>query len=249
MLHFPMCMWWRETKNVGDRFCGVSLHVGLNAEPVHFDQPAEDTRGRMVIVGGGGMLYPPMQHLFKRLFDSKPACVVVWGIGTNTHDVAAAPYPDWLKRCDLVGLRDADSPYDWAPCASCMSPLFDNPPPPTRPVVVYRHYERKAFPAVPDAPVMLNNVTTMDEAVAFLASGETIVTDSYHGAYWGALLGRRVALTAKWSTKFHRMPYPPGRSLGDATAYPDALRESREATARFADKVRALLRSRAHANR
>ena len=43
----------------------------------------------------------------------------------------------------------------------------------------------------------------------FVGSGAKVVTNSYHGAYWAMLLGRKVVLAAPYSSKFHHYRHPP----------------------------------------
>ena len=47
-----------------------------------------------------------------------------------------------------------------------------------------------------------------DKVIEFLGSANTVVTDSYHGAYWAQLLGKNVQV-ASWSVKFNHMKYQP----------------------------------------
>jgi len=58
-------------------------------------------------------------------------------------------------------------------------------------------------------PHMTNLAGDMEEVIAFLASGEVVVTSSYHGAYWARLLGRKVALLPRGSKFWHLPPAPP----------------------------------------
>ena len=57
-------------------------------------------------------------------------------------------------------------------------------------------------------PVMKNNKMNFEDVIAFLGSAETVVTDSYHGAYWAQLLGKNVHV-ASWSVKFDHMKHQP----------------------------------------
>lgn len=46
------------------------------------------------------------------------------------------------------------------------------------------------------------------EVIDFIASGETIVTSSYHGVYWAQLLGRRV-ICLPYNDKFETFQHRP----------------------------------------
>jgi len=39
-----------------------------------------------------------------------------------------------------------------------------------------------------------------------LGSGETIITNSFHGAYWALLMGRKVLIYVPWCSKFVTFP-------------------------------------------
>jgi hypothetical protein len=46
----------------------------------------------------------------------------------------------------------------------------------------------------------------MSAVVDFLASGREIVTSTFHGAYWGYLLNRKVTIPSKWASRFYSLP-------------------------------------------
>jgi hypothetical protein len=90
-----------------------------------------------------------------------------------------------------------------------------------------------------------NDSGDLDGALAFLASGETIITSTYHGAYWGLMLGRRV-IVVPWATKFlgFRHPVTLCHELVDlqgclkrVQAFPEALDECRAANVAHAERV------------
>ena len=54
---------------------------------------------------------------------------------------------------------------------------------------------------------MGNGSGDLNGALAFLASGETVITSTYHGAYWGLMLGRKV-IVVPWATKFLGFRHP-----------------------------------------
>jgi hypothetical protein len=90
-----------------------------------------------------------------------------------------------------------------------MHPAFDAEYDIEHPVVFYLHDAKTPQDAYPNTePFKTNSDPDIESVIRFLASGETIVTNSYHGAYWGLLLGRKVISTA-WSIKFHYFRYPP----------------------------------------
>ncbi len=236
----------RRTSNVGDRKCAPMDYFSFpfavrrlcikQVERVNF-------RGDIVVLGGGGILYPRphLEHLYR-------SCehVILWGSGYNTKDgsVREADHA-YTHGAVLAGVRDYGVPdTDWVPCASCMDTAFDADYPVEHEVVLYRHGHRSLDAG--DLPQMTNYNVRFREVVRFLGSGETVLTNSYHGVYWSVLLGRKVILLAPFSSKFHTMrhqvavcQYPSEwrRFLDMARAYPEALAECREANRRHHERV------------
>jgi len=63
----------------------------------------------------------------------------------------------------------------------------------------------------------------MADAIAFLASGATVVTNSYHGTYWAMCLGRRV-LCAPFNQKFQFFRENPVMAAPDS--WPEQVRNA-----------------------
>jgi hypothetical protein len=214
-----------------------------------------------VLLGGGGLLArdsfaPSMEYITEHTKGS----LIGWGIGHNSYAAPNSPlsYPDYLRRFTLLGVRDDQQGWPYVPCVSCMSPLFDHVSEIHHEAVVYRHGKRPWLLEVdPGIPMMENTAftvqpadgeTAMDAAfrrtIDFLSSAEIVLTNSYHGMYWGILLAKKV-LAVPFSTKFYGAKYKvPFLEFEDwrarvheAEAYPDALEECRELNRRFYGKV------------
>lgn len=221
--------------------------------------PPPDARGEHVVLGGGGLIAKSFHESMAALAARRSAMLslVAWGIGESEHVdrrgglVApyAGPLPEYMRAFDLIGLRDVgglhDSRVEWAPCVSCMSPLFDQPRIATREAVIYEH---KRIPIPIDGlERMTNDGGDMAPKLDFLASAEIVITNSYHGAYWATLLGRRVIAVPNMS-KMYRFRHAPiicapdawRRYASLAQSYADALDECRAASRAFYRKVAAL---------
>jgi hypothetical protein len=175
-----------------------------------------------IIVGGGGLLFTRFFRAFQQLKSLFPqAFLIAWGIGQQIYEqtmdrekiLQDFPYADYLERFNIIGIRDyglaheAHSPrIEWVPCASCLHPLFDVPREIKHPYVVFSHQKFQLnFPAFPR---MTHDCQDFKAVLDFLGSGEIILTSSYHGAYWGTLLGRKV-LAFPFSTKFQTLKHSP----------------------------------------
>jgi hypothetical protein len=169
-------------------------------------------RGSLVVIGGGGLISP--QKGFKKIrWLLKHRTCVIWGAGENwVIDVKAGylpqadiPLPSYLKRARLLGLRDYTGIYNHVPCASCMHEAFNRDYEIERRIGFYCH-KRIDLPAN-GHEMTTNDGNDLEEKLAFLGGCEYVVTNSYHGAYWAALLGRRVACIP-FGSKFYRLNAP-----------------------------------------
>lgn len=234
-------------RNVGDKNCSPLQYFAFPGATV-----AADVRGLLgatpsdesieaVILGGGTMA----RWIPKGQFPAD-AKLIAWSVGytqrellqrhTDTYHAAAA------HLCGLYGNRDWGSDVgEYVPCVSCMHPAFDEDYEVQHELVFYGHEILSPFHGVP-GPRLTNAEESMSRAIAFLGSGATIVTSSFHGAYWGILLGRRVVVVPFGSKFYHlRWPVPLVQDwregLSQATAFPDALEESRALNEVFYDRV------------
>lgn len=227
-----------------------------------------------VIVGGGGLLDEWFQPSFQTIRQSKAASLTAWGPGQQLDrgpwfkQHHAFNYPDYLSGFSLIGIRDYEYGYPWVPCASCMHPLFDKPREIKHDFVVFSHKSRPI--PISGFPELNNETNNLEEVLEFLSSGETIITSSYHGAYWGTLLNRKV-LAFPFNSKFFTFRHQPAiypsiwkrkRSIlglgassgyalemvkgwrflaGTARNYPGALAECRAANEVFHDQFMSFL--------
>ena len=250
-----------DQKNVGDMNSRPDLYFKwlnptkiVDIEDSNFSQIAREFENSTIVVGGGGLLFegsfPEIYgRNFSSLYQSSRKLLVAWGIGHNNHGGENIRLPD-LDMYDIAGIRGG-SKYHWVPCSSCLSPILDEEYPINHDVVFFRH-KFHPFPEITTdggIPTMDNSENNINEAIRFIASGETVLTNSYHGAYWGILLGRKVVIIDPFSTKFQGLKWKVPvisasnwqSALSETRIYPEALNESREANNNFADLVRNLL--------
>ena len=152
----------------------------------------------------------------------------VWGAGFNsliTEDSQSPEYPTGLLNFKLVGLRDVftNMKHQWVPCASCMHPTLRKKHTIKNKVIWFEHKKQliKDFGDDP-IPRFVNSGSNIEQTIELLGSAETILTNSYHGAYWGTLLGKKVIVIGQWSNKFLLMKHPP-RFLGKKENWKDVV--------------------------
>lgn len=268
-----------KTSNIGDLRCapyryfpdllGESVFDILGFRRANEQDPARRIAfreafdaARVVVIGGGGLFEipffaPALAFLAEhRRPDQK---FIAWGAGHNAGKIG-----DWrrLKQeftfpsdlFSLVGVRDYGYAIPWVPCASCMSADFDRPTTPRREVGLYVHSGTMQNPnfkrRLPENIDILSNSASFEEAIAFLAESEMVLTDSFHGAYWATLLGRKVIAfpsSSKFYSLRHKVPlcspddWEAMRPL--AGVYPEALEQSRVANRAFAERVADMIKS------
>lgn len=234
------------SRNIGDSASAPTLYFEFEIPSIRIAHGASVPAKPTLVIFGGGAL--PGKTNFQKIPE---APTVLWGAGFTDKRLLPFKYNEsHVSGLDLVGLRDKiDSlPLDWVPCPSCMSPLFNQTYKTKYPVVIYDN-PRKLPLASGAIPHMSNVQGSMAKAVDFIASGETVVTSSYHGMYWAMLLGRKVVVLP-FGAKFFGLRMPILFStpklwtyhLPLARAYPGFLQKCRAANQEFAKKVRFLLR-------
>lgn len=241
-----------KTTNLGDLVSRPHLYFDLgNVTSADIRVSMQQLpKADLFVAGGGGIMH-------KMPVPKTPAKRVVWGVGWTIR-----PLPANLRKLpqgyDLIGSRDfGQAGAEYVPCASCMSPLFDQQYNIEHEAVLYVNYRESSstnervrhvfMPDIKGLPVMGNGVS-FPEAVRFLGQADTIVTTSYHGAYWGTLLGRKVVIVNPYSTKFLFYKFQPPtcaaedwqRFTREARVFPEALADARRSNLAFYEKVRNL---------
>lgn len=238
------------TKNVGDRVCAPYLYFDFPKADI-FDLRSS-MPDRDVMIYGGGALRNELgkQH---ELFPN--SLKIAWGVGDTVHG-ATAPRPI-ADGFELYGSRDWNhSGAIYVPCPSCMSPLFDQKRRAEHEAVLFVNADpaiNHRYPVSIDGLPTMANETDFETVVRFLASGEIVVTNSYHGAYWATLLGRRVILCRPYSSKFFCYRFQPPIVRDDdwksakplASVFDDALSASRAANREFYGLVKTRIKTRA----
>lgn len=213
-----------KTDNVGDLVSSPMHYFDFGKNVVRFDLKMDlPPPADMYIYGGGGVVswMKSVRRKIRHNYRGHKAKHVAWGVGSINKGVKTSSLAPGKYR--LYGTRDLDTrtrEVALIPCASCMSSIFD-PEKDTQPeheVVAYFNHRpadmKRTQPNGKGLPVpelgkplpTMHNRSTLEESVRFLRSGSAIVTNSYHGAYWGLLLGRRVVIVNPDSSKFFNLP-------------------------------------------
>lgn len=170
----------------------------------------------------------------------------VWGAGHNSNtdiDFLRIKWPKALSGYKLIGIRDYHeaSRFPWVPCASCMHIALNKKYRIKNDIIWFEHKKQliRDFGNDP-IPRFINSGNNVEQTIELLGSANTILTNSYHGAYWGTLLNKRVIVVGgTWSSKFKWFKYKPfvldkkddwRNYLDEPFDYSDALDDCRVTT-------------------
>lgn len=194
--------------NVGDFSCCPLdyFDFGKDTKRVNVNFLSEKHNDDFVIIGGGGLIHTHTPKASLDYLNAKwafGARRVLWGVGHNVHDGTEFNYPDVLESFDLTGIRDNKSKYEYVPCVSCMNPLFYSDNYSINHKYVLFEHGGEVLPDFDSSiPKMKATECNMEDAIFHLASGHVVITNSYHGAYWGLLLNKGVIVVNPFSTRF-----------------------------------------------
>lgn len=211
----------RAKANIGDAVCAPALYLPLGKRKNTKDFNQNDP----VVIWGGGCLADSAIPQANKAKGIK----IAWAIGGTERRSTMAPLPRDYSVFDLAGVRDYPGNENrWLPCASCLSPAFDKIREPSKKIVYYGHH------SISPLSEINNNLMDFEKVVEHLASGEIVVTSSYHGMVWGTWLGRKVEVRP-FGSKFYGWPYEWGK------IHMNALQEARKLNLEFYDKVKRLI--------
>jgi len=241
----------RATSNIGDAVCSpFDYYSEFSQQGTAVDLSRPTPPCTAVVYGGGKIMGGLAKTLGVNDFAARYR--IAWGVSTVQKFPVSLRYWRAFRAMDLVGTRDwGDRRFTFAPCVTCISPVFDAPVEARHETVLYLHHWRSKglnLPRPAGIPVLENNNSDFSATVRHLASGEVVVTNSYHGTYWALLLGKKV-LCLPFSNKFENYRIAPGygtpenwpSELSRAQGSNEMLGLCREATAIFRERVGTLL--------
>ena len=199
--------------------------------------------------------YRALLHQYLKKIEYTDNLKFVWGAGFNGDitEAVTPEYPAGLLNFELVGLRDhfTNMKHTWVPCASCMHPALQKKYEIKNDVIWFEHKKQLVKDFGNDSiPRFVNSGSNIDQTIELLGSANIILTNSYHGAYWGTLLGKKVIVVGPWSNKFQFMKHKPkflSKKEGwkdvvdDIEVHKDALAECVTTTEAFWKKIKACI--------
>lgn len=115
-----------------------------------------------------------------------------------------------LQNSIKVGMRDFQSNFEILPCSSCLHPIFDEFPV-SKTVEngmtgIFGHSDFLKIEKFPGSKTYEYIGKDITSVVRYIASCSSIVTSSYHCAYWAMLLGKRVSIRSFSTKHIHLKP-------------------------------------------
>lgn len=237
----------RKVRNVGDLACSPGNYLSLGKQKM-LDLSDDAPACKLAVYGGGQVFQDCVDAIIYR--SQKARKRVIWGVGISAKDASSMMFDIISAQCALIGSRNFGiEGCEYVPCASALSPLFDQMPAPTRDLVLFSHASKSKDLTRPGGiPEMSNDGNSFEQVLRFLASAETVVSNSYHGTYWAMCLGRKV-LCVPFSDKFLGFEHNPETAtpqnwpdaVSRAQMRPRTLSRARELNHAFAEKVADLL--------
>lgn len=252
--------------NVGDLFCaphnyfkslkntGIDLYGYSETDPARLENFVERIKENSIIVGGGGLLNrKSFENQLKTLeiLADRGKKIVIWGAGHNSKNQRdfhkLKNYNIDIGKFGLAGTRDFSSPGEYIPCVSCLHPALKEDYGEKNEIGLLFHNKslknKNLIQRFSEYPKFTNN-SNIYEMIGFLGSCEHIITNSYHGMYWGMLLNKKVSVIPN-SSKFFDFKYSPNftsfenclEDFKKAKKYPGILEESIQLNLEFFEKV------------
>lgn len=195
---------YKDTQNTGDRASAPFLYFKDLGTIQDFIPPFENFEN--IVVGGGGIIFERPRTDIYKIAQAARGKKIIWGAGFNSTNTIVIRECDDLKNYDLIGIRDYGVGYEWVPCASCMHEGFNIKRDIKNDIVFYIHYSSGKI-RWRKHPQMINNCF-LEEALDFIGSANTVITNTYHGMYWGILMQKKVVLIEPFvSPRFHYFKY------------------------------------------
>lgn len=212
--------------NAGDVYSSPLLFYnfdGYNTEQINDFNLVKKLENNIVIFGGGGILDTNKNRssYYKNLNQSN--IYFHWGSGSNRLNPEKTNWrpkkielnidDDILENFVYVGRRDYFSKYynkhEYVPCVSCKIPQLQDDYKIEREIGVVQHKWLQQITNLnyPKTSMRLSN--DVSEIIKFIGESEAIVTGSFHAAYWGLLMGKKVIINGAWSSKFDTIKYKP----------------------------------------
>lgn len=213
--------------NAGDKYCSPHLFYKFNGYQVDYRNNwklANGLKNNIIIFGGGGIIdtNKDRSNYFRTLPENN--IYFHWGSGSNKLNLQEINWKparneinvrdDILKNFIFVGRRDYLDRYynkhEYVPCVSCKIKHLQNSFKIIRRIGIIQHCWLKQIKNLNYPTISMDlKKHNIAEIIKFIGESEIIITGSFHAAYWGQLMQKKVIINGNWSSKFDTMKYKP----------------------------------------
>lgn len=212
---------------------------GSEGQTGQVGETKNETQGgyELIVVGGGGLIGPPIFDAGWDALSRTQAPIVLWGIGHNVH-FGRKPSEAYTRFIEsnpsriFTAFRDTCA-KDYVPCPSVHEPMLSQPATARNKMLfaAYLHSNQPSPLWSKFVPTIGNHDQDLNTVLNFLGSSALNVTNSYHGALWSRCLGRKTIVYKPFSDKFHCIPQPTRisgarRAKASNLSYLEQLREA-----------------------
>jgi hypothetical protein len=208
--------------NLGDKVCCPIDYYDFPYETERIDVAGIEKifpkiENNVLIYGGGGLLHLPSSDYrdghMEYLYDicNLKAVKIAWGVGHNIHhkpEEFGKILIEWpqvvFDTFGMIGGRDGYQSYNgytYVPCVSCKHKLFQNKYKVNHDLTLIIHFDGIDL-EIENLEKVYAEKDSFEKVIETIATGKTLITNSYYGAYWGMLLGKKVVVWKPFSTKF-----------------------------------------------
>lgn len=188
-------------RNLGDELCSPKHYFSIHSAD-----------GVLYVLGGG--VFPDWGRGILRRVSGPPQRTVMWGVGQSRRR-PSDPVPD-VPEYLAAATRDpnrATGRVGFVPCVSCLHPMLDSTMQGEE-TLVYLNRDADVSSLAQVGMVSsccsrhglayVDNSCTAEAFSSALSRSKRLITNSFHGAYWGLLSGRSVTVLG-YSSKFRSL--------------------------------------------
>ncbi len=179
-----------DFNNAGDVWSGPYHYTQKPGLIMDLFNPVPVSEIKTLIVGGGAILCNNrMISNLKKMLDTYDfKFKVFWGGGVTLSEETT----EILKRFDFVGCRDYNKGLNFLPCPSVMHPALKQKITSNKDFLIIDHWKRIPIEFSKQHTRIKNRFISVDDIINQISLHNYIITSSYHAAYWGIVLGKKV---------------------------------------------------------
>lgn len=179
-----------DFNNPGDVWSGPYHYIHRPGVIMDLFNPVPVSKINTIVVGGGAILCNSRMinnlKIFLDTYDFK--FKVFWGGGVTLSEETT----EILKRFDFIGCRDFDKDLNFLPCPSIMHPALKQKNISNKDFLVIDHWKRIPIEFSKPHTRIKNRFISVDDIINQISLHNYIITSSYHAAYWGIVLEKKV---------------------------------------------------------